>query len=83
MGLSTPLGFADHERRHELRGAAVTAGGETGAIAGVPPNGEQLGLQEEAVFFESAEHMRINRFLIRTYGPSPSSLSAGAAGYFG
>ena len=70
--LSSPVGLADHQGRHLLRRGAVVSETNATAAAGIPTEGEELGLQKESVFFQLAEHRCIRAFPAESHGPSPS-----------
>ena len=55
-GSSAPLGLADHQGRHQLRGTPAVPDVDGTATARIPTEEEELCLQEETVFFLSAEH---------------------------
>ena len=55
-GLPSPLRLAHHERGHQLRGTPVASDIDTAAAARIPTEKEEFRLQQETVFFLSAEH---------------------------
>ena len=60
--LSAPIGLANHQWGHLLGRRAVVSQANATATAWIPTQGEELGLQEESVFFQLAEHNRIRTF---------------------
>ncbi len=53
---ATPIGLAYHQRWHLLDRWPVIAYANATAAAGIPAEGEELGLQEELVFFQFRKH---------------------------